>query len=234
MRPRQESDAAMIDPILTTEPPEPPIPDASEGYGIEVSARVKNLPPYLFGKINDLKYRKRRAGHRRHRPGHGQPDRPARPVDHRQALRGGARLENHRYSVASGVHNLRREVATRYKARFDVDLDPDHEVVVTIGSKEGFSHMCLALLGPGDTALVPAPTFPIHSHAVALADANAIALDVSDPKAFLANVAHMCEVLQPKPRVLDPELPAQPLGGGRRARRSSRRSWRWPSGSASW
>ena len=60
-------------------------------------------------------------------------------------------------------------------------LDPDHEVVATIGSKEGFSHMCLALLGPGDTALVPAPSFPIHVHAIALASANVIALDVRDP-----------------------------------------------------
>src|ERR687893_616308 len=84
---------------------------------------------------------------------------------------------NHRYSVASGVYNLRPEVSARYETRFGVSLDPDHEVVATIGSKEGFSHMCLALLGPGDTAIVTKPAFQIHTYAVALAGANVIGVD---------------------------------------------------------
>src|SRR5690349_23840365 len=108
---------------------------------------------------------------------------------------------NHRYSVANGVFNLRREVAVKYEKRFGVTLDPDQEVVATIGSKEGFSHMCLALLGPGDTALVPAPSFPIHVHAIALASANVIALDVRDPNAFLSNIARVCESLFPRPKI---------------------------------
>src|SRR5258707_11890281 len=117
---------------------------------------------------------------------------------------------NHRYSVASGIHNLRREVAARYEKRFGVSLDPDHEVVTTIGSKEGFSHMCLALLGPGDTALVPAPSFPIHVHAVALASGNVIALDIRDPDAFLGNIARVCESLFPRPKILILNYPHNP------------------------
>ena len=89
-------------------------------------------------------------------------------------------------------------------------LDPDQEVVATIGSKEGFSHMCLALLGPGDTALVPAPSFPIHIHAVALASANVISLDVRDSAVFLANVARVCESLYPRPKILVLNYPHNP------------------------
>ena len=112
--------------------------------------------------------------------------------------------------MANGVYNLRREVAVRYESRFGVNLDPDHEVVATIGSKEGFSHMCLALLGPGDTALVPAPSFPIHIHAVALASANVISLDVRDSELFLANIARVCESLYPRPKILVLNYPHNP------------------------
>jgi alanine-synthesizing transaminase len=108
------------------------------------------------------------------------------------------------------VLNLRKEVANRYKARFGVTVDPDHEVVATIGSKEGFSHMCLALLGPGDTALVPAPTFPIHIHAIALASANVISIDVRDPQAFLRRVAQVCQSLYPRPKILVLNFPHNP------------------------
>jgi alanine-synthesizing transaminase len=101
-------------------------------------------------------------------------------------------------------------VAAKYEKRFSVGLDPDHEVVATIGSKEGFSHICLALLGPGDTALVPAPSFPIHVHAVALASANVIALDVRDSQAFLGNVARVCESLFPRPKILILNYPHNP------------------------
>ncbi len=200
----------MIDSMTTPEPPEPVIPDAAEHYDIAVSARVKNLPPYLFGKINDLKYRKRRAGIDVIDLGMGNPTDPPGDWIIDKLCEAARDSRNHRYSVASGVYNLRREVASRYRLRWGVDLDPDHEVVVTIGSKEGFSHMCLALLGPGDTAIAPAPTFPIHSHAVALANANVVALDVSDEREFLANVVKTCQSLQPKPKVLILNYPHNP------------------------
>ncbi len=187
-------------------------PPSGDDYTIPVSARVRNLPPYLFGKINDLKQKMRREGHDVIDLGMGNPTDPPSTAVIDKLCEAARDDRNHRYSVASGVLNLRREVAKRYATRFGVELDPDSEIVTTIGSKEGFSHMCLALLGPGDIALVPAPTFPIHSHAIALADANAIALDVRDSQAFLKNVATMCESLTPKPKLLVLNYPHNPTG----------------------
>jgi alanine-synthesizing transaminase len=181
-----------------------------EPYAIDVAARVRGLPPYLFGKINELKYRKRREGIDVIDLGMGNPTDPPDPMVIDKLCEAARDPRNHRYSVAQGVYNLRREVAQRYEARFGVSLDPDQEVVTTIGSKEGFSHMCLALLGPGDTALSPAPTFPIHAHAIALASANVITLDVRDPDDFLKNVARTCQSLYPKPKVLVLNFPHNP------------------------
>ena len=200
----------MLDPTSSPEPSERPEPAPADDYTIDVAARVRNLPPYLFGKINDLKYRKRRAGIDVIDLGMGNPTDPPdeRIID--KLCEAARDSRNHRYSVAAGVYNLRREVAGRYRTRFGVELDPDQEVVATIGSKEGFSHMCLALLGPGDTALAPAPTFPIHAHAVALANANVIALDVRDSEQFLSNVARTCQTLYPRPKVLILNYPHNP------------------------
>src|SRR3954465_917388 len=203
--------AAMFDPPTNPDPVEPSGPPQPAGpLPFEVAPRVRNLPPYLFGKINDLKYRMRRAGKDVIDLGMGNPTAPPGEWIIDKLCQAARDSRNHRYSVASGVYNLRREVASRYQKRFGVELDPDQEVVATIGSKEGFSHMCLALLGPGDTALSPAPTFPIHAHAVALASANVITLDVRDPQAFLANVARVCQSLFPKPKVLILNYPHNP------------------------
>ena len=187
-------------------------PDTAEHFDLEVAARVRNLPPYLFGKINELKYRKRQAGIDVIDLGMGNPTDPPEQWVIDKLCEAAQDTRNHRYSVAAGVLNLRREVAARYEKRFNVSLDPDHEVVTTIGSKEGFSHMCLAVLGPGDTALVPAPSFPIHVHAVALASGNVIALDIRDPDAFLANIARVCESLFPRPKILILNYPHNPTG----------------------
>ncbi|WP_422931324.1 aminotransferase class I/II-fold pyridoxal phosphate-dependent enzyme [Singulisphaera sp. PoT] len=185
-------------------------PEFDEPFDIEVAPRVRGLPPYLFGKINELKYRKRRDGIDVIDLGMGNPTDPPDQAVIDKLCEAAQDTKNHRYSVASGVYNLRREVAAKYEARFGVTLDPDNEVVATIGSKEGFSHMCLALLGPGDTALVPAPSFPIHVHAIALASANVIALDVRDSNEFLSNIARVCESLFPKPKILVLNYPHNP------------------------
>lgn len=179
---------------------------------VEFAARVLNLPPYLFGKINEIKYRKRRAGIDVLDLGMGNPTDPPADWIIEKLCEAARDSRNHRYSVATGIYNLRKEVAAQYQRRFDVALDPDSEVIATIGSKEGFSHMCLALLGPGDTALVPAPSFPIHVHSIALSSANVIALDVRDPQEFLKNVARVCESLTPRPKALVLNFPHNPTG----------------------
>lgn len=177
---------------------------------IAVAERVKRLPPYLFGKINELKSRKRRAGLDIIDLGMGNPtDIPDASVIDKlcEAVRD---ERNHRYSISNGLFNLRREFALRYSRIHGVNLDPDSEVLAGLGSKEVFSHMCLALIGPGDTAIVPAPSFPIHVYAVALASGNVLSLDCTVPDRFLANVAKMAEQLYPRPKVLILNYPHNP------------------------
>src|SRR5262249_20648803 len=128
-------------------------------FHIDVAERVKRLPPYLFGKINDLKYRKRRAGVDVIDLGMGNPTDVPEPLVIENLGEAARDERNHRYAVSTGLANLRREVSLRYQRRHGVDLDPDAEVLCGLGSKEVFSHMCLALMGPGDTAIVPAPSF---------------------------------------------------------------------------
>jgi alanine-synthesizing transaminase len=101
-------------------------------------------------------------------------------------------------------------VASKYFKHYGVRVDPEAEAIVCLGSKDGFSHMCLALMGPGDTAIVPAPSYPAHVYAVALAAGNEILLDVADPEKYLSNVAFTCQHLYPKPKLLIVNFPHNP------------------------
>jgi alanine-synthesizing transaminase len=179
-------------------------------FRIDVADRVKRLPPYLFGKINAIKYSKRRAGVDVIDLGMGNPTDVPDPYVVEKLCEATRDERNHRYSVSNGLYNLRREVALRYARKHGVQLDPDTEVLAGLGSKEVFSHMCLALLGPGDTAIVPAPSFPIHVYAVALASGNVIALECTQPDRFLSNVAYTAEHFYPRPKVLILNYPHNP------------------------
>jgi alanine-synthesizing transaminase len=179
-------------------------------FQIQVADRVQRLPPYLFGKINDLKYRKRRDGIDVIDLGMGNPTDVPEPHVIEKLCEAVQDDRSHRYSVSKGLFNLRREMALRYARRHDVQLDPETEVLAGLGSKELFSHMCLALLGPGDNAIVPAPSFPIHVYAVALASGNVISLDCTQPDRFLASVDNMAQHLYPRPKVLILNYPHNP------------------------
>ena len=185
-------------------------PQSDNPFTIPVASRLRRLPPYLFGKINKLKYEKRVAGVDVIDLGMGNPTDPPDPQVVEKLVEATKDSRNHRYSVSNGIANLRREVAIRYKKRHGVILDHNSEVIACIGSKEGFSHLCLALMGPGDTAIVPAPSFPIHVYAVVLASGNVIALDVRDPSEFLRNIAYTCEHLYPRPKVVVANFPHNP------------------------
>jgi hypothetical protein len=117
---------------------------------------------------------------------------------------------NHGYSKSNGIANLRREVASKYNRKYGVRLDPEHEIIACLGSKEGFSHMCLALMGPGDTAIIPAPYFPIHMYGVILASGNVVALDVP-----IRQVSRQRRLYLREPDAAaegaDRQLPAQPF-----------------------
>ena len=190
---------------MQSEPNTPQTP-----FHINVADRVNRLPPYLFGRINALKYSKRRAGIDVIDLGMGNPTDVPDATVIEKLCEAAHDDRNHRYSVSNGLFNLRREVALRYARKYDVHLNPESEVLAGIGSKEVFSHMCLALLGPGDTAIVPAPSFPVHVYAVALASANVISLECTQPDRFLSAVATVSEHIYPRPKVLVINFPHNP------------------------
>lgn len=179
-------------------------------FKIDVSARIARLPPYLFGRINKMKYEKRVAGIDIIDLGMGNPTDPTPDCVVNKLAEAARDPRNHRYSVSNGIAGLRREVAKKYQAKYGVELDPDTEVIATIGSKEGFSHLCLALLGPGDTAVVPDPAFPIHIYAVAMAGANVIRVPLGNDQAFLDNIERTIAGLYPTPKLLILNYPHNP------------------------
>lgn len=177
-----------------------------------LSERMRQLPEYMFEKLNVMRQQKRQAGHDVIDMAMGNPKDPTpQPiVDKLTEVVQDPR--NHRYSMAAGIYNLRKELSKYYNSQFDVTLDPDKEVICTIGSKEGFSHLCLALLGEGDRAIVPAPSYPIHTYSVILAGGEPLRLRVEDDDLFLKELVHMCETLQPRPKVLFLNYPHNPTG----------------------
>ncbi|MDR1925253.1 MAG: aminotransferase class I/II-fold pyridoxal phosphate-dependent enzyme [Planctomycetaceae bacterium] len=182
----------------------------SRPFGVDVSDRVKRLPAYLFAELNKLKYEKRRSGADVIDLGMGSPSDPPSSlvVDKLVEVVRNNRL--HAYSHSSGLPQLRKELTSRYLKYYGVRLDPETEAIVCMGSKEAMSYLCLALLGSGDTAIVPSPYFPAHLHAVMLASANAIMLDVTKPDKLLSNIASTCQFMRPKPKLLVLNYPHNP------------------------
>jgi alanine-synthesizing transaminase len=185
---------------------------SSEPFKITLADRMSRLPAYLFARINSALLQRRRAGEDMIDLGMGNPSEPPHELVIEKLIEAARNPVNHGYSQSIGILNLRREVAGKYLRRHGVRLDPEKEVVVCLGSKEGFSHMCLALMGPGDTAIVPAPYFPAHVYAVALASGNCITLEVADSEKFLSNVAYTCQHLHPRPKLLIVNYPHNPSG----------------------
>jgi alanine-synthesizing transaminase len=179
-------------------------------FQIHLAERMKRLPAYLFARLNQLMYQKRRAGEDVIDMGMGNPTDPPADLIVEKLAEAARDPKNHGYSPSLGIMNLRREVASRYLKKWGVRLDPEGEVIATLGSKEGFSHLCLALIGPGDTAIVPAPTYPAHLYAVSLASGNAITLEVADSERFLSNIAYVCQHIQPVPKMVILNYPHNP------------------------
>ena len=179
-------------------------------WRIQVADRMNRLPHLSLARINRLMYEKRRAGDDVIDLGMGNPGDPPEPLIIDKLAEAARDPKTHRYSEAQGLLNLRREVGSKYFKRYGVRLDPEREVVVCLGSKEGFSHLCLALLGPGDTAIVPAPSYPAHLYAVALASANSILLEVTDADWLLSNIAYTCQHMVPRPKLAIVNFPHNP------------------------
>jgi alanine-synthesizing transaminase len=182
----------------------------NQPFEIDVAERVRRLPAYLFAKINELMYQKRRAGADVIDLGMGNPSDAPDPKIIEKLCDAARDPRNHRYSANRGLFNLRRDASARYERKYGVKLDPDKEVIATLGSKEGFSHMCLAMMGPGDTAIAPAPCYPIHLYAVALASGNVLSLEIADPAKYLTNIAHAAEHFIPRPKLVIVNYPHNP------------------------
>jgi len=178
--------------------------------GIEPAQRITRLPPYLFGRLNALKLSKRQAGADIIDLGMGNPSDPAPQIVIDKLCEAARDPRNHRYSASKGIKNLRKEVAMKYERKWNVQLDPETEVLACIGSKEGFSHLCLAMMGPGDTAIVPDPAFPIHNYAVALAGANVVSVPLGNDDKFISNVTMVIENMYPRPKLLILNYPHNP------------------------
>jgi alanine-synthesizing transaminase len=177
---------------------------------IQPATRIERLPPYVLARLNQMIYERRKAGHDVIDLNMGNPsDAPSDPVV--EKLREAALdPRNSRYSASRGVYNLRREVALKYRRRWGVELDPEKEVIATIGSKEGFSHLCLALLGPGDIAVVADPAFQIHTYAVVLAGASTVSVPLGNDRAFLDRIEGVLRDLTPRPKVVVLNYPHNP------------------------
>ncbi|MBO0800899.1 MAG: aminotransferase class I/II-fold pyridoxal phosphate-dependent enzyme, partial [Blastocatellia bacterium] len=163
---------------------------------------IEKLPPYVFAVINQLKMEARRRGEDIIDLGMGNPDLPTPEPIVEKLIEAVKNPRNHRYSASRGIPNLRAEISRWYARRFNVEIDPETEAVATIGAKEGFSHLVLALVQPGDKVIVPDPSYPIHSFAATIAGCELIKLPLQD------NAAEMMEALRriDFPRSQQPKL----------------------------
>jgi alanine-synthesizing transaminase len=177
---------------------------------IKFARRMSQLPPYLFGMINAMKMEKRWNGDDVIDLGMGNPVDPAPGPVIDKLVEVANDPKTHRYPVADGMRNLRREIAKNYHSDYGVDLDADAEVICTIGSKEGISHLALALIGPGDTVLVPAPAFPVHVYAAIIAGGSVLRIPLGEDASFLERIESMCANVYPRPKVLILNYPHNP------------------------
>ena len=174
--------------------------------------RISNLPPYVFKLIDELKVDARRRGVDIIDLGFGNPDIPS-PEIAVEKLAEAARLpRNHRYSLSRGIPQMREAVAALYARRFGVELDPETEITNAIGSKEGFTHLMWTLLQPGDAAIVPSPSYPIHIYGPLFAGADLRQVAMSPGVDTLERLHQAWDIGWPKPRVLVISFPHNPTG----------------------
>lgn len=174
--------------------------------------RIHALPPYAFAEIDALKLAGRRAGEDVIDLGFGNPDVPSPAIAVEKLAEAARNPRNHRYSATRGLPRLRLAITDLYRRKFGVQLDPDTEVCTTIGAKEGFSHLMWVLLGPGDTALVPSPSYPIHIWGPILAGAGVHYVRLGPDQDFFANLHSAWEQAWPRPRVVVMSFPHNPTG----------------------
>ncbi len=172
--------------------------------------RIGRLPPYVFSIVNDLKARARAAGEDIIDFGMGNPDQPTPRHIVDKLVEVAQRRDTHRYSMSRGIPRLRRAIAGWYATRFGVELDPERETIVTIGSKEGLAHLALATTGPGDAVLVPSPAYPIHPYGFVIAGADIRLVRLLPDSDFFADLERAIRDTWPRPKMLVLNFPAKP------------------------
>jgi alanine-synthesizing transaminase len=183
----------------------------SARWGLPVEfRRITNLPPYVFTIIDGLKVAARRSGEDVIDLGFGNPDLPSPQTAVDKLCEAVRNPRNHRYSASRGIPKLRQAVADLYQRRFGVALDPETEAITTIGAKEGFSHLMWVLLQPGDAALVPSPSYPIHIWGPLFAGAEVREIPVGTGEDFFENVQQAYRFSWPRPRVIVLSFPHNP------------------------
>src|SRR5919201_632559 len=173
-------------------------------------SRIKRLPPYVFNITNELKMNARRRGDDIIDLSMGNPDGPTPQHIVDKLVEASRRQDTHGYSVSKGIPRLRRAISTWYQRRYGVELDPDAEAIVTIGSKEGLAHLMLACLERGDTVLVPNPSYPIHIYGAIIAGADIRSVRMTPGVDFFAELERAIRELTPKPKMLVLGFPSNP------------------------
>ncbi|MBF8258012.1 MAG: putative PLP-dependent aminotransferase, putative aspartate aminotransferase [Actinobacteria bacterium] len=178
---------------------------------MEEFPRIKRLPPYVLAVVTELKSKMRRAGEDVIDLGMGNPDLPTPKHIVDKLVEAARNPRNHRYSLSRGIPKLRQGICTWYKRRYDVELDPNTEAIATIGAKEGISHLVMAIMGPGDIALVPNPTYPIHAYSVVIAGADVRSISLTSGEGdFMDRAQRAVKTLWPKPKVMIISYPHNP------------------------
>jgi len=172
--------------------------------------RISRLPPYVFNIVNELKANARARGEDIVDFGMGNPDKPAPKHITDKLVEAAQRKDTHRYSLSRGIPRLRKAVADWYLRKFNVEIDPETEAIVTIGSKEGLAHLMLATLGPGDAVLVPNPAYPIHPYGCVIAGAEIIYVPLTEDSDFFSELEKAIEDSWPKPKMLIVNFPGNP------------------------
>ena len=173
-------------------------------------SRIERLPPYVLGIVNELKYDARRRGEDIIDFGLGNPDMPTPKHIVDKLMEASIKEANHRYSVSKGIYKLRLAITDWYKRNHDVDLDPNSEAIATIGSKEGIAHLALAITSPGDSVLVPTPTYPIHTYAFILANGDVIHVPLSADIDFFDALLDAFKRNWPRPKAMVINFPHNP------------------------
>ena len=172
--------------------------------------RIKRLPPYVFNIVNELKAQARSRGEDIIDFGMGNPDQPTPPHIVDKLTEAAQRGDTHRYSMSRGIPRLRKAIANWYSRNYQVEIDPESEAIVTIGSKEGLAHLALATMGPGDAVLVPNPAYPIHPYGFVIAGADIRHVPMTSEVDFFDEMEKAIKDSWPKPKMLVLNFPANP------------------------